>query len=283
MPETLGGRRKSHQWRASSIRHMRALRIGVNGRHHRAGSVLRPMRLAVQLYTLRHQLEQDLEATLAQLAEAGAHDVELAGLYGRTAAEMRAALDAAGLVACAAHVPIEELASSLEDAATLGVDTLVVPWVQPPETAAEADATVARIVAASEVATGAGLGFAYHNHDFEFRALEDGTDLWSRITAARVPQEPDVGWLQVAGRDPVAVIGELAGRCPLVHAKDVRRKADGTWEDVIAGDGELDWPAIAAASVAAGATRIVVELDNPSEHPVDDVALSLATLRDALP
>jgi sugar phosphate isomerase/epimerase len=245
------------------------------------------MQLAVQLYTLRHALEADLEATLAALAEAGAHDVELAGFYGRTPAEMRAALDAAGLVAIAGHVPIEGFETALDGvvaaAEVLGTETLVVPSVPPPETAEEADATLARIVAASEVASGAGLGFAYHNHDFEFRALDDGSDLWSRITAAGLPHEPDVGWLTVAGRDPVAVLGELAGRCPLVHAKDVRRKADGTWEDVIAGDGDLDWPGIVAASVAAGATRIVVELDNPSEHPVDDVALSLATLRDALP
>ena len=248
---------------------------------------MRPMQLAVQLYTLRHALEADLDGTLSALSEEGGREVELAGFYGRTPAEMREALDAAGLVACAGHVPIEGFEEAPERvvsaAETLGTQTLVVPWIQPPETAAEADATVARIVAASEVASGAGLGFAYHNHDFEFRALDDGSDLWSRITAAELPHEPDVGWLTVAGRDPVTVIGELAGRCPLVHAKDVRRKADGTWEDVIAGDGELDWPAIAAASVAAGATRIVVELDNPSEHPVDDVALSLATLRDALP
>jgi sugar phosphate isomerase/epimerase len=245
------------------------------------------VQLAVQLYTLRHRLEQDLEATLAQLAEAGAHEVELAGFYGRTPAEMRAALDAAGLVAVAAHVPIEGYEEAPERvvaaAETLGVQTLVVPWVQPPETAAEADATVARIIAASEVATGAGLGFAYHNHDFEFRTLDDGSDLWSRIIAAGLPHEPDIGWLVVAGRDPIAVLGDLKGRCPLVHAKDVRRKADGTYEDVIAGDGEIDWRAVAAAAVAAGATRIVVELDNPSEQPVDDVALSLATLRDALP
>jgi sugar phosphate isomerase/epimerase len=245
------------------------------------------MQLAVQLYTLRHLLEKDLDQTLAALAEAGAREVELAGLYGRTAAEMRAALDAAGLVACAAHVPIEGFEDApdrvLETAEILGTPTLVLPWITPPETAAAADETVARIVAASEVATGGGLGFAYHNHDFEFRVLDDGTDLWSRITAAGVPQEPDVGWLLVAGRDPVTALGELAGRCPLVHAKDVRQKADGTWEDVIAGDGEADWPAIAAAAIAAGATRIVVELDNPSERPIDDIALSLATLRDALP
>ena len=245
------------------------------------------MHLAVQLYTLRNRLEADLEGTLAQLAEASATEVELAGFYGRTPAEMRAALDSAGLKAVAGHVPIEGWEEApdrvLAAAEALGMETLVVPWLPPPETAAEADAALERILAASEVAKGGGFGFAYHNHDFEFRTLDDGTDLWSRITGAGIPHEPDVGWLTVAGRDPVTVIGELAGRCPLVHAKDVRRKADGTWEDVIAGDGELDWPAIAAAAVAAGATRIVVELDNPSENPVDDVALSLATLRDALP
>jgi sugar phosphate isomerase/epimerase len=244
------------------------------------------MNLAVQLYTLRHQLEADLEGTLAQLAEAGTHDVELAGHYGRTPAQLREALDAAGLVAVAAHVPVDDFAepTKVTDAAeALGTGTLVVPWIQPPETAAEADAAVARIVEASEVAQGAGLGFAYHNHDFEFRPLDDGSDLWSRITAAELPHEPDIGWLVVAGRDPVATLGELSGRVPLVHAKDVRRKADGTWEDVIAGDGEIDWAAVVAAAQDAGAAHIVVELDNPSEHPVDDVALSLATLRDALP
>ena len=245
------------------------------------------MLLAVQLYTLRHRLEEDLEGTLAQLAEAGAHDVELAGFYGRTPAEMRAALDAAGLVAIAGHVPLEGFEEAgdgvLAAAEVLGTRTLVLPRVPPPETAADADAIVERILAVSELVTRGGLAFAYHNHDFEFRPLDDGTDLWGRLMAAEVPCEPDVGWLAVAGRDPVAVLGELAGRCPLVHAKDIRRKLDGTWEDVIAGDGDLDWPAIAAAAQAAGATRLVVDLDNPSEHPVDDVALSLATLRDALP
>ena len=88
--------------------------------------------------------------------------------------------------------------------------------------------------------------------------------------------------MRVSGRDPVTVLGELAGRCPLVHAKDVRRTPDGAWEDVAAGEGELDWPAIAAAAAAAGAQRLVVELDNPSADPIADVARSLATLRAAL-
>jgi sugar phosphate isomerase/epimerase len=245
------------------------------------------MRLAVQLYTLRHALQEDLEATLAALAEAGAEEVELAGFYDRTPAQMRAALDAAGLRAISGHVPLDAFQSSAEGvvaaARAVGTETVVVPWAPAPATAAEADALVERIRGAHRVATDAGLGFAYHNHDFEFRELDDGSDLWSRLVAAELPHEPDVGWLMVAGRDPVTVLGELQGRCPLVHAKDVRRTADGTWQDVIAGDGELDWPAIARAAQSAGASHLVVELDNPSERPVDDVALSLAVLRDALP
>jgi sugar phosphate isomerase/epimerase len=244
------------------------------------------LRLAVQLYTLRGRLAEDLEGTLGALAQTGAREVELAGLYGRDGAAMRRALDEAGLEACSAHVPLERFESEpelvLEEAAALGAATLVVPFVSAPASAAEADAAVARVIGAREISRDAGLGFAYHNHDFEFRPLNGGGDFWSRILAAGLDHEPDVGWLRVAGRDPVAVLGELAGRCPLVHAKDVRRTADGGWQDVIAGEGDLDWPAIAGAAAAAGASRLIVELDNPSADPVEDVARSLATLQRVL-
>jgi sugar phosphate isomerase/epimerase len=235
------------------------------------------MRLAAQLYTVRHALDEDFDGTLAALAEAGVVEVEVADLHGRSPAAMRAALDAAGLVACSTHIPLDGFDGAADEAAALGAPTVVVPWVEAPESAEEADALVERIVAASELAAEADLGFAYHNHDFEFR-----TGLWDRLVGAELAHELDVGWAMAAGRDPVALLGELAGRCPLVHAKDMRRRADGEWEDVIAGDGEADWPAVVEAAKAAGATHLIVELDNPSEHPVDDVALSLATLRDAL-
>jgi sugar phosphate isomerase/epimerase len=242
--------------------------------------------IAVQLYTLRKLLDEDLEGTLARLAEAGARDVELAGLHGRSGATMRAALDHAGLVAVSAHIGIERFEQEpdavLAETEALGTSTLVVPWVQPPQTAAEADATVDRIEAAGAATRGAGLGFAYHNHDFEFRALDDGTTLWSRLLETDLDLEPDVGWLRVAGHDPVAALRGLGGRCRLVHAKDMRKTSDGGWEDVPAGDGELDWPAIAAAARAAGAGWLVVELDNPAPDAVPDVARSLETLRAAL-
>jgi sugar phosphate isomerase/epimerase len=243
--------------------------------------------LAVQLYTLRHLLDEDLERTLAALAATGVEAVETAGFHGRTGEGMRAALDAAGLAACSAHVPLDRIEASpdavFEELGTLGAGVLVVPSVTPPITAAEADSVVERLGAAAEAGTAAGLRVAYHNHSFEFTVLDDGSELWHRLIAAGAPWalEPDAGWLQVAGLDPAPVLRALAGRCPLVHAKDVRPFGH-EWRDVPVGEGVLDWAGIVAAAREAGTEQLVVEFDTPTEDTLRDIARSLDLLRGLL-
>jgi sugar phosphate isomerase/epimerase len=124
---------------------------------------------------------------------------------------------------------------------------------------------------------------AYHNHSFEFAALDDGSELWHRLIAAGVPWalEPDAGWLQVAGLDPAPVLRALAGRCPLVHAKDVRPFGH-EWRDVPVGEGVLDWAGIVAAAREAGTEQLVVEFDTPTEDTLRDIARSLDVLRGLL-
>jgi sugar phosphate isomerase/epimerase len=240
------------------------------------------MKLAVQLYTLRAKLAEDVPGTLQALAEAGAEEVELAGLYERSASEIRAILDDVGLKAASMHAPLERLENEpdavLEEARTLGVETVVMPYLpEPPENASEADDFVARIVAAGEPVKAAGLRYGYHNHDFEFGPA----GLWGKLVASGIDLEPDVGWIKVAGHDPVEELENLSGRVLLVHAKDVRPDGDG-WLDVVAGDGELDFKAIADAARAGGASHLVVELDTPSDDPVEDARRSLNTLREAI-
>ena len=60
-------------------------------------------RVGVQLYTLRGVMAEDPDRTLSAIAEIGYEEVELAGLYGMSAAEMRAKLDAVGLRAASSH------------------------------------------------------------------------------------------------------------------------------------------------------------------------------------
>jgi sugar phosphate isomerase/epimerase len=239
------------------------------------------MRLAVQLYTLRARLAEDVPSTLQALADAGAEEVELAGLYDYTAEDMRGILDAVGLKAASAHAPLDRLEAEpdavLEEARALGVETVIVPWVPTPENDSAADDLVRRIANVGNGVRDAGFRFGYHNHAFEFGEV----DLWSRIVESGLDLELDVGWLRVAGRDPVTELEQHAGRLLLVHAKDVRPEGDG-WLDVVAGDGELDFKAIAAAAEAGGASHLVVELDTPSDDPVEDARRSLATLREAI-
>jgi sugar phosphate isomerase/epimerase len=239
------------------------------------------MRLAVQLYTLRAKLAEDVPSTLQALADAGAEEVELAGLYDYTAEDMRGILDAVGLKAASAHAPLDRLEAEpdavLEEARALGVETVIVPWVPTPENDSAADDLVRRIANVGAAVRDAGFRFGYHNHAFEFGEV----DLWSRIVESGLDLELDVGWLRVAGRDPVAELEQHAGRLLLVHAKDVRPEGDG-WLDVVAGDGQLDFRAIARAAAAGGASHLVVELDTPSDDPVDDARRSLETLKEAI-
>ncbi|MCH7689874.1 MAG: hypothetical protein IIA17_02360 [candidate division Zixibacteria bacterium] len=91
--------------------------------------------LGVQLYTLRREMAQSVDATLARVAEIGYSEVEFAGYFGRSPAEIRSGLAAAGLSSPAAHVDINAVIAdwphTLDIANTIGHRYLVVPSVPP--------------------------------------------------------------------------------------------------------------------------------------------------------
>jgi hypothetical protein len=63
-------------------------------------------RIGVQLYTLRSLLADDFEGSLEQVAGIGYDEVEFAGYYDRSPADIKALLDRAGLTAPSAHASI---------------------------------------------------------------------------------------------------------------------------------------------------------------------------------
>ena len=121
-------------------------------------------------------------------------------------------LDAHDLAVCGRHVGLEAaeddlggLAAELE---TLGTDRLIVAWIEPPRTPAEADAAVARLVRAAERASDAGLRLGFHNHDAEVAAQSDGRSVLDLLLAADDGPflELDLGWAWYAGVDPIALL-----------------------------------------------------------------------------
>jgi len=80
-----------------------------------------------------------------------------------------------------------------------------------------------------------------------------------------------------AGEDPVALIKRFAGRCPLLHIKDMAASSDRGFAEV--GQGIMDWGRIFAAGRASGAEWLIVEQDECAGDALESAALSARFMR----
>ena len=249
---------------------------------------MRTDQIALQLYTVRRIAADDLPGTLDAVAAAGYRAVEVAGLPALPPDELARRLDDAGLSAIAAHESIEALRRDWEGIAdrlaTIGCQRAIVPWLPEEErrTADDVRRFAAELGGYARRLGGSGISLGYHNHAFEFAALED-TTVWAILLAELSPEvelELDVYWAAVGGRDPVAEIAATAGRVRLLHMKD--RAGGSEPHDAPPGEGDLPFPAIVTAGRTAGVEWYVVEQDEPGD-PLADIARArryLETLAD---
>jgi sugar phosphate isomerase/epimerase len=229
-------------------------------------------RIGLQLYTVRNAAAKDLPGTLARIAEIGYRDVEFAGYHGRTPAEIRDLLTRYGLRAPSAHIPVADLRGNwtkvLDDAKTIGHEYVTIPWL--------GDADVATIDGWKRTASlfnsgafqakGAGLKFAYHNHDFEFRTISGLVPfdvLLAETDPALVSFEMDLYWVVRAGRDPIEYLTRYPNRFSMFHAKD--SAGPPKHEMVEVGKGVIDFGKIFAEGKRVGVQHVFVEHDNPAD------------------
>ena len=238
--------------------------------------------IALQMYTLRKPLEENFDGTLERVAEIGFHKLELHHYGPYTAEELRKRLDALGLRAISAHVPLARLESEIdrviEEAQALGLEYVVCPWL-PVERRGDYAALANALARACETVQAAGLGFSYHNHDFEFVDYEGQTALdWMLGRLTDVGLELDVYWAHHAGFDPVEIMRRYRGRLDLLHAKDATPEGD----FAAVGTGVLPWNEIFQASAEAGVRYVIVEQDVCPGDPFEAIATSLNYLKSHL-
>ena len=171
--------------------------------------------VGVQLYSVRTDLEKDFYGTLKAVREMGYAGVEFYGeYYGNTPTQIKQWCTELGLIPFSNHVPfqamIDDVDKVIEDNLILGVQYLVFPYMdeasRPGIDPEQFKKTVAKIGEIGEKVHAAGFQLLYHNHDFEFVTLEDGTVgydyIFSSNDRVKLQNEPDVCWVSYAGFDP---------------------------------------------------------------------------------
>ena len=243
-------------------------------------------KVGIQLYTVRELFQKDPVATLGQIAKIGYREVEYGGggYDSMDHAMLRKTMDRLGLTSPSIHVGYDLLLNKFDDsvkmAKTLGADTIVLPFMTPEHRTAEGwEAALPNFNKFARELAQNGLGFAYHNHDFEFTTKPDGVSLYDRFIKGTDPKlvkvEIDLYWAIHAGEDAAALIKRMAGRIYAYHVKDQR--PDGKMTSV--GLGTIDFGKLFKLNSMAGVKHFYVENDESPAPYIPDITTSYRTLR----
>jgi sugar phosphate isomerase/epimerase len=229
-------------------------------------------RVGLQLYTVRDLMKADLPGTLAKVAAIGYKEVEFAGYFGRTPAQIRELLRRDGLTSPSTHLAFESLDTNwqkqLDDAKAVGHHWATIAYIaeEKRKTLDDWKRHAATFNRAAAQAKAAGLRFAYHNHDFEFKAI-DGTRPYDILLKETDPSlvdfEMDIFWVVFGGANPIDLINQYPKRFALAHVKDSSGLPDKKMVDV--GQGTIDFRSIFAQSDKAGFKHYFVEHDKPAD------------------
>jgi sugar phosphate isomerase/epimerase len=258
------------------------------------------MKAGIQLYSMRDYIPKDARGVLAKVAKAGYKEVETygynkaGGFWGLTAKEFKAVLAANGLTTPSGHYDMDsfmrtgnqdELMVYMEAAKNSGQTYIIVPYLNENlrATTDQFKAAAEKLNKAGELCKAAGLKLGYHNHDFEFKAI-DGTTLYDVMLKETQPGlvdfEMDIYWVVRAGLDPVKLIQAHPKRFPLWHVKDMDKAKPDLNTEV--GSGSIDFAKIFALSATAGLTHLFMEQENFSMDAYQSITQSATYLNKKL-
>jgi sugar phosphate isomerase/epimerase len=237
--------------------------------------------LGIQLYTVRNEIN-NLNETLHQVSAAGYKILEMYGynnrkFFGKTVPEMAALLKHNNLKTVSGHYGLADMMYQkeynwdswkylLEDATILGQKYVALPWVEPKYRTADNFKLIAeRLNKGGELSKAAGITTAYHNHDFEFAKMDDGTTYYELLLNNTDPKlvkfEMDIYWVFYADQNPADWFKKYPGRFPLWHIKDMEAATTAApkGQTCEVGKGIIDWKTLFTSKELAGLDYAFVE------------------------
>ncbi|HJN14762.1 MAG TPA: sugar phosphate isomerase/epimerase [Armatimonadota bacterium] len=210
--------------------------------------------IALQLYSVRGEVQNSLPDTLKAVADLGYVGAEPWGYggeevawQGHSAADIRKMYDDNGMTCCGIHLQTaallgDNLARTIEFNQICGNRFLIIAADSVRMGSVEGIAELAGIL--DETAAKLkphGMETGYHAHAFDFEVI-DGEIAWDRLfssTGSDVVMQMDIGNCASGGGDPIGMLRKYPGRARSMHLKD-----HGGPEGAVIGEGDADWPTV---------------------------------------
>lgn len=231
-------------------------------------------KMGLQLYTIRDAMAKDAQGTLKTVAALSYEDLETYGFdpqngsyYGFTATAFKQVLDHLGLTTSSGHydlyrylnAPEADLLSyvdrCMEGAHTLGQKYITWPWLAPEDRSLDQFRKLASKLnmVGAHIQKNSSLGFAYHNHDYEFtdQGGKNGYQvIMEQTDPALVKLQIDLYWVvRASGQSPAHFFSKQPGRFVMWHIKDMDRTTQDYTE---LGNGVIDYTQILPGFKTAG-------------------------------
>ena len=216
------------------------------------------------------ELKGDWKAVLKQAASYGFTEIETGNFMGESAETFLSYLKSIGM-----SLPVggfefkaseEELKKSMSLLKSLKVKYAVVYWpwyTGGPFTLEDCKKSAERLNYLGKVCKENGLILCWHNHNKEFIPMENGLPfdyLMNNTDKNLVFCELDLYWVKKGGADPLEVMKQYPGRCPVLHVKDM---TPGDAQDFeCPGSGIIDFPSLFKEADKQGINHYFVERDN---------------------
>lgn len=205
-------------------------------------------KMGLQLFTIRAAMAKDPQSSLQRAAALGYEDLETYGFdpakisfYGLNAKDFYKMITDLGLTTSSGHYDLNKFIKApdadlfsyvdkcIEGALAIQQKYITWPWLDPDNRSLDSFKMLAqKLNRIGERVKKAGLGFAYHNHDFEF-IDHNGQNGYQVIMEETDPElvklQMDLYWVVYQSKEPPSYyFKKQPGRFVMWHIKDMDKK-----------------------------------------------------------
>lgn len=241
---------------------------------------------ALELYSIRELMEQDVFKSLESTANAGYDGVEFAGFFNLPAQQIKDKLDELNLEVCGSHTGYDLLTGNIDEVFSYNkiIDNknIILPSISESQRQSADDwrKLAYQFNEIGKKCVDNGFQFAYHNHAFEFEKF-DGVSgyqiMVDNIDPKYVKLQPDMGWVFYAGEDTDKFIEDYGHLVVNIHVKQFKQR--GSHDATEVHKGLLYYPPVIKKCMDLGIEWFIIEQEGFDIPMLESIKINAEELK----